>query len=53
MTGYLVQGVTDAIGAVPRALTLDRARIAEQTARRFSAERMVTQYLDVYERLLR
>lgn len=52
LTGFLVDTVEDAVAAVPLALALDRAQVAEVTRRRFSADRMVEDYLAVYEGLL-
>lgn len=52
VTGYLVDDVEGAVAAVPRALDLDRAEIAATTRRRFAAERMVTDYLAIYERVI-
>lgn len=52
VTGFLVDNVDGAVAAVPRALALDRARVADVTRRRFSADRMVDEYLAVYQRLL-
>jgi glycosyltransferase involved in cell wall biosynthesis len=52
ITGFLVDGVADAVEAVPRALALDRSRVAAVARERFSADRMVADYLTVYERIL-
>jgi glycosyltransferase involved in cell wall biosynthesis len=52
VTGYLVDNVDDAAAAVPKALALDRTRIAALTRDRFSADRMVDEYLGVYHRIL-
>jgi glycosyltransferase involved in cell wall biosynthesis len=52
VTGFLVNDVAEAVAAVPRALALDRARIAEVARSRFSAVRMVDGYLRVYEWML-
>jgi glycosyltransferase involved in cell wall biosynthesis len=52
VSGFLVDDVDGAVAAVPRALALDRARVADVTRRRFSADRMVEEYLAVYQRLL-
>jgi glycosyltransferase involved in cell wall biosynthesis len=52
LTGFLVDDVDGAVAAVPRALALDRAAIAESARRRFSADRMVSDYLAVYEKML-
>jgi glycosyltransferase involved in cell wall biosynthesis len=52
VTGFLVDDVDGAVAALLRALTLDRAAVAADARRRFSADRMVTQYLAVYESML-
>jgi len=52
VTGYLVDDVDGAVAAIPRALALDRARVSAAARRRFSASRMVDDYLAVYERVL-
>jgi glycosyltransferase involved in cell wall biosynthesis len=52
VTGFLVDGVDGAVDAVPRALALDRAGVAATARRRFSAERMVAEYLAIYEQML-
>jgi glycosyltransferase involved in cell wall biosynthesis len=52
VTGFLVDNVDDAVAAVPLALALDRARIAALARRRFSADRMVDEYIAVYQRML-
>jgi glycosyltransferase involved in cell wall biosynthesis len=49
LTGFLVDGVESAAAAVPAALRLDRAQVGAQARRRFSADRMVDDYLRVYE----
>jgi glycosyltransferase involved in cell wall biosynthesis len=51
-TGYLVGGVDEAVDALPDALALDRARVRATAVRRFSADRMVDDYVRVYEELL-
>jgi glycosyltransferase involved in cell wall biosynthesis len=51
-TGYLVGGVDEAVAALPDALRLDRARVRATAVRRFSADRMVDDYLRVYDKLL-
>ncbi len=53
VTGFLVDGVAGAAEAVPRARELDRATVAAVARRRFGADRMVDEYLAVYEALLR
>jgi glycosyltransferase involved in cell wall biosynthesis len=52
VSGFLVDDIAGAVAAVAAALELDRVRVAEVTRHRFSAERMVEQYLAVYEQLL-
>ncbi len=52
VTGYLAVDVASAVDAVGRALRLDRAAVAARARERFSAERMVEDYLRVYEQLL-
>lgn len=52
VTGYLVDDVAAAVAAVEPAVRLDRAVVAETARRRFSADRMVADYLELYQRLL-
>src|SRR5687768_15572420 len=52
VNGFLVDGVEEAAGCVDRAQTLDRAAIREVAAQRFGKDRMVEDYLRVYQRLL-
>jgi glycosyltransferase involved in cell wall biosynthesis len=52
VTGFLVGGVEEAAAAVEQAAVLDRAACRAAAAGRFSAERMVDDYLRVYEQLL-
>lgn len=52
VTGFLVDDIDGGVAAVPRALALDRACVAAEARRRFSADRMVEEYLAVYGRLL-
>jgi glycosyltransferase involved in cell wall biosynthesis len=53
VTGLLVDDVEAAAAAVERATRLDRVAIRAVAERRFSAGRMVDDYLAVYERVLR
>jgi glycosyltransferase involved in cell wall biosynthesis len=53
VTGVLVHSVDSAVAGVRRAIRLDRASCRETAERRFSADRMVDGYLDVYEGVLR
>ena len=52
VTGYLADDVDSAVDAVGAALRLDRSRVAARARERFSADRMVSDYLRVYEKLL-
>jgi glycosyltransferase involved in cell wall biosynthesis len=52
VTGYLVGGVGAAADAVCDAVALDRRKVRETAVRRFSAERMVDDYLRVYAQVL-
>jgi glycosyltransferase involved in cell wall biosynthesis len=52
VTGCIVETMDEAVAAVPRALTLDRAAVRGCFEARFSVERMAADYLEVYERLL-
>jgi len=53
VTGLLVAGVEEAVEAVDRVAALDRVACRERAERRFSAGRMVDDYLRVYEELRR
>lgn len=53
VTGVLARGIDSAVEGVNRAVRFDRAACRQAAARRFSADRMVDGYLDVYERVLR
>jgi glycosyltransferase involved in cell wall biosynthesis len=52
VTGFLADDVAGAAVAVERAIGLDRAAVGARAARRFGADRMVEDYLRVYDRLL-
>jgi glycosyltransferase involved in cell wall biosynthesis len=52
VTGFLVSDLADAAAAVEAAAGLDRSEIHRVAAQRFSAERMVDEYLGVYGTLL-
>ncbi|HXG31518.1 MAG TPA: glycosyltransferase family 4 protein [Thermodesulfobacteriota bacterium] len=52
VTGFIVQGLEDAIEAVRRVPTLSRRRCREVFEERFSASRMVRDYLTIYKGLL-
>jgi glycosyltransferase involved in cell wall biosynthesis len=51
VTGFLVDDVGQAVRAVERAAGLDRRAVRAQAASRFSADRMVDEYVRVYERI--
>jgi glycosyltransferase involved in cell wall biosynthesis len=53
VTGYTATSAEDFVRQVPRAFVLDRRRVRARAEERFSAQRMVQQYADLYERLLR
>lgn len=52
VTGYLVDDAHAAGDAIADALRLDRSKVAARARERFSAERMVADYVRVYEQLL-
>lgn len=51
-TGFLPDDVAGAVAVLPAALALDRAQVRQIAITRFSADRMVDDYLEVYARLL-
>jgi glycosyltransferase involved in cell wall biosynthesis len=53
ITGCYAEPGEDFVKAVQRALTLDRRRVRDRAAARFSPGRMVEQYIHVYEQVLR
>ncbi|HEV8536951.1 MAG TPA: glycosyltransferase family 4 protein [Candidatus Limnocylindria bacterium] len=52
VTGFVVDDVAGALEAVRRAAALDRKAVRARAAQRFSRDRMVDDYLRVYERVL-
>jgi glycosyltransferase involved in cell wall biosynthesis len=52
VTGYLADDLRSAVRGVDAAARLDRRRVAARARERFSAARMVSDYLRVYEQLL-
>ncbi|WP_309085343.1 glycosyltransferase family 4 protein [Chelativorans sp.] len=52
VAGFIVHSLDEAVAAVPQALALDRAKVRARFEERFSVERMATDYLRCYERLL-
>ncbi len=53
VTGILVDSVNSASAGVERAVRFDRAACRQSAEQRFSADRMVDGYIDVYESVLR
>ncbi len=53
ITGFAVDGVDEAVAAVPRAAALDRSLVSDRARARFDVDRMVDGYLDVYEKVVR
>jgi glycosyltransferase involved in cell wall biosynthesis len=52
LSGFIVDGVDQAVAAVRRVADLDRARIRAEFERRFTAERMARDYLEIYRELV-
>jgi glycosyltransferase involved in cell wall biosynthesis len=52
VTGFVVQDIDEAVAAVDRLATFDRARIRDVFDRRFTAARMARDYTSIYQRLL-
>ncbi len=52
VTGCLVDDAAGAVEAVERAVQLDRATVSARAASRFGVDRMVDDYLRVYEQIL-
>lgn len=52
VTGFLCDGVDDAVSAVPRLASLDRHACRRHVEENFSLERMIDRYLDVYVKAL-
>jgi len=52
LTGFVVDGVAEAVDAVSRAAALDRATVRRRARERFDVERMVDGYLEVYDSVL-
>jgi glycosyltransferase involved in cell wall biosynthesis len=52
VTGVLVHDVESAVAAIERAVSLDRSTVSARAAARFGVDRMVDDYLRVYERIL-
>ena len=52
VTGFLVDSFEEAVAAIGRLDTIDRAACRRAATRRFSVERMTDEYIALYERLL-
>jgi len=52
LTGFIVESVEEAAAAVERTQSLSRADIRREFERRFTAQRMASDYLSIYERVL-
>jgi glycosyltransferase involved in cell wall biosynthesis len=52
VTGLIVENVDEAVAAVPLARALDRVAIRRHFEEHFSVERMVRDYLALYDALL-
>jgi glycosyltransferase involved in cell wall biosynthesis len=52
VSGFVVDTIEEAVAAVGRIASLDRAEVRAQFERRFTAERMARGYLDIYRKLL-
>jgi glycosyltransferase involved in cell wall biosynthesis len=51
--GFLVSNVNEAVEAVARIKAIDRAACRRHVERRFTVERMIDEYIDVYEMILK
>jgi glycosyltransferase involved in cell wall biosynthesis len=52
VTGFIVETEDEAVAAVGKLHTLDRARIRREFETRFTARRMASDYLNIYRRLI-
>jgi glycosyltransferase involved in cell wall biosynthesis len=52
VTGFAVDDQDAAVAAIPLAVALDRAVVRATAERRFGVDRMVDEYLAVYQRML-
>ena len=53
VTGFIVENVDQAVAAIPLAKALDRVAIRRRFEERFSVERMASDYLALYDTVLR
>jgi len=52
VSGFVVDTIDEAVRAVRRVASLDRAKVRAQFERRFIVERMAGDYVDIYRRLI-
>src|SRR6185437_14443605 len=52
VTGFLVRDVNGAVRAIEKAIALDRSAVSARAAARFGADRMVDDYVRVYQEIL-
>jgi glycosyltransferase involved in cell wall biosynthesis len=52
VSGFVVDTTEEAVAAIQQAANLDRAKVRAEFERRFTAERMARDYVDIYRRLL-
>jgi glycosyltransferase involved in cell wall biosynthesis len=53
VTGIVVDNLEEALAMLPQALALDRQRIRRRFEERFSVERMASDYVALYDEVLR
>ncbi len=53
VTGFVVDGVEDAVTAIPRTIALDRSAVRRRSEQRFIVERMARNYVALYNAVLR
>jgi glycosyltransferase involved in cell wall biosynthesis len=53
VTGFVVNSVDAALGVLPEAISLDRAKVRRRFEERFSVERMARDYVALYDEALR
>ncbi|MCW3492104.1 glycosyltransferase family 4 protein [Microbacterium sp. SSM24] len=53
VTGTTVASIEEAVAALPAVISLDRRRVSDHAVTRFDVDRMVDEYLRVYESVLR
>jgi hypothetical protein len=52
VSGFIVDSVDEAIAAARRVDTLDRKKVRAYFEKRFTAQRMAEDYLELYQRLI-